>query len=172
MNIQRRINTVIDNLIIQDYILFGSVFVLFLLFMILAIVFRKRKKISFFLVTSALLIFFLGPTLGYMQMHKFLFKNEVKLISEKKLEFTKAIVIKGSLKNLSDRDFSACKITATAYIKTSNEYKNYILRLKPIQKSSIVEEDIKKDQSKEFKMFVEPFVYNKEYDIGLEASCK
>ncbi|MCW8837659.1 MAG: DUF2393 domain-containing protein [Thiovulaceae bacterium] len=172
MNVQGRINSVVDSLIVQDYILFGSVFILFLLFMILAIILRNKKKTSVLLVILALSVFFLGPTVGFVQMHKFLFKNEVQLVSEKKLEFTKAIVIQGLIKNLSNKNLNECKIIATAYKKTSNEFKNYIFRLKPIQKSSIVEVDLKIGQSKDFKMFIEPFVYNKDYEVGLEASCR
>lgn len=74
--------------------------------------------------------------------------------------------------NSSKLNFKSCRIVATAYRKTPNEYKNYILRLKPLQKSSIVIQDIKKDEIKEFKMFIEPFTYTKEYEVNLESSCK
>lgn len=167
-----KINAVLDSLITQDYILFASVFVLFLAFMILAILLRDKKNISRLIVTLAFLILILGPTVGYIQMHKYLFKNNVELLREQKLEFTKAIVVEGKLTNSSNMNFKSCRIIATAYRKTSNEYKNYILRLKPIQKSSIVIEDVEKNQVKEFKMFIEPFVYTKEYEVNLEASCK
>lgn len=166
------IDAVLDALIVQDYILFGSVFVLFIVLMILAVLLRNKKSVSRLIATLSFLILFLGPTIGYIQMHKYLFKNEVELVSEQKLEFTKAIVVHGKITNASKKDFKRCVITATAYKKTSNEYKNYILRLKPIRKSSIVERDIQKDQVIEFKMFIEPFTYSNDYEVDLEASCK
>ncbi|WP_373071459.1 DUF2393 family protein [Sulfurimonas sp.] len=169
---RKNIDAIIDNLIVQDYILFASVFILFIVLMILGVILRAKKNVSRLIVSIAFLILLLGPTLGYIEMHKFLFKNHVELLREQKLEFTKAIVVEGKITNGSEVDFYACKIIATAYRKTPNEYKNYILRLKPIQISSIVIQDIQKNQTKEFKMFIEPFSYSNEYEVGLEASCK
>jgi hypothetical protein len=64
----------IDNLILQDYILFGSVFILFVLFIILAIVLRKKLGLAIFFILLSICILFLGPTVGYIQMHKYLLK--------------------------------------------------------------------------------------------------
>jgi len=169
---KHKINAILDSLIVQDYILFASVFVLFIMLMFFAVFLRRKKNISRLLASSSFLILILGPTLGYIQMHKYLFKNGVELINEKKLEFTKAIVIQGKITNDSENDFYQCNIVATAYRKTSNGLKNYVLRLKPIKKSSIVLEDIRISETKEFKMFIEPFEYKYDYEVGLEASCK
>ncbi len=169
---KNKIDAILDALIVQDYILFGSVFVLFICLLILAILLKDRRKTSRFLATFAFLLLIFGPTLGYIEMHKYLFKNYVELVSEQKLVFTNAIVVKGKVTNNSKVNFSSCRITATAYQKTAKEYKNYILRLKPIQKSSIILQDVPKDQTKEFKMFIEPFYYSKDYSVELASSCK
>lgn len=169
---KEKINEVVNNLIIQDYILFGSAFILFLVFMIFAIIVKEKKKISMLLVIIAFIVFFFVPTVGFVQMHNYLFKNSLELVSEKKLEFTKAIVIYANLTNLSKRVFRECKIDATAYIKTPNKYKNYILRLKPIAKSSIVTSSIDINQTKEIKMFIEPFLYDGDYEIQIESDCR
>ena len=167
-----KINSIIDALIVEDYILFISIFILFITLIIFAILIRDKQSKSIILIIFAFLIITLGPTVGYSQMHKFLFKSELELVSEKKLEFTKAIVVHGKVRNISKRDFQSCKITATAYKKSSNELKNYILKLKPIQNSSIVQYDIFQNQIREFKMFIEPFVYTKDYEVTLKVSCK
>ena len=167
-----KINAVLDALIVQDYILFASVFVLFICLLILAILLKDRRIISRFLATFAFLLLIFGPTFGYIVMHKYLFKNYIELVSQQKLVFTNAIVVKGKVTNNSKVNFSHCKITATAYKKTPSEYKNYILRLKPIQKSSIILQDVPKDQTKEFKMFIEPFTYTKDYTVELQSSCR
>ena len=169
---KEKINAVVNSLIVQDYILFGSTFILFLVLMVLAILLREKRWLSRIVATIAFLIFILGPSVGYVQMHNYIFKHELSLSSEQKLEFTKAIVVHGVIKNLSKKDFSECRVTAKAYRKTPNRYKNYILRLKPIQKSSIIIKDIKKDQTKEFKMFIEPFSYTKDYEVGLGSDCR
>jgi len=167
-----KIQNFIDGLIPYDYILFGSVLALFVLFIVLAILLRKKIALAVFLVLLAFATFLLGPTLGYVAMHKFLFKNHTELISQKKLNFSQAVVVKGKITNDSNFDFKSCRITASAYKVTSNKYKNYIYKLKPFKKMSISEEDIKKGETREFKIIVEPFTYKRDYNISLGANCK
>jgi hypothetical protein len=167
-----KITAFIDGLIVYDYILFGSVFALFLLFIILAIVTRKKVGLAVFLTLFSFVLLFLGPIVGYVQMHKFLFKNSTKLVSQKKLNFTQAVVVKGTLKNESKFDFKVCKITASAYKVSGNAIKDKIFPLNPFKKMSILEYDIVKDELREFKIIVEPFTYTKDYNISIGASCK
>ena len=155
-----------------DYILFGVSFFLFILFIILALLLRKRLKTALFLVLFGFAILLLAPTLGSMQMHKYLFKNSVELISQKKLHFVEAVVVKGAITNESKLDFVTCKITANVYKVTKNKYKNYLLQFKPFQKVSILEHNISKGQTKEFKIIIEPFRYKKDYNISLEGDCR
>lgn len=155
-----------------DYILFGSVFIIFILFIILAIVLHRKIGLAIFLIIFAFATLFLGPSIGYIQMHKFLYKNSVTLESQKKLNFTQAIVLKGSLKNESKFDFQNCTITASVYKVTNNKYKNLLMPFKPFQKMTMLEENIPKGTVREFKMFIEPFTYSKEYNISIGASCK
>lgn len=169
MNIN--IDEFIDNLIIYDYILFGSVFVIFILFIILAIVLRKKIGLAILFMLLAFIILILAPTLGYIQMHKYLFKNTTKITSQKKLEFTKAAVVTGLLINESKFNFSSCKIVASAYKVSKNEYRNYILKFKPFKKMSITEEDIRRGEKRDFKIIIEPFTYSKDYNISVNADC-
>ena len=171
-NLKLQLKEFINGLILYDYILFGAVLVLFVLFIVLAILLRRKLGVAIFLVLLAFATFLLGPTVGYVAMHKFLFKNETELISQKKLNFSEAVIVKGRVKNSSRFDFKLCKITAEAYRVTPNKYKNYIYKLKPFQKMSIVEKDIKKGEVRNFKIIVEPFTYKKDFNISLEASCK
>ena len=162
----------INNLIVYDYILFGSVFILFILFIILSIVLRKKMGLAIFLILLAFIILILGPTIGYIQMHKYLFKNTTKLISQKKLKFTQAVVLKGSLTNESKFNFESCKIEASAYKVSGNKYKDYILQFKPFKKMSMYEYNIEIGQTREFKLIIEPFTYSKDYNISVKGSCK
>ena len=172
MAIKEKITAFINELIIYDYILFGSVFALFLLFIILAIVLRKRVALSIFLLLFSFSILTLGPTLGYIKMHEYLYKNSTKLVSQKRLSFTPAVVVHGTITNESKFDFGSCQITASAYKSSRNIIKKYIYPLKPLKKTSILEENILKDETKEFKIIVEPFTYKKDYNISIKASCK
>ncbi|MEA1956122.1 MAG: DUF2393 family protein [Campylobacterota bacterium] len=162
----------IDNLITYDYILFGSVFVIFIIFIILAIILRKKLGLAIFLVLIAFSTLLIGPTIGYIQLHKYLFKNTITMTSQKKLEFTQALIVNGTLTNESKFNFEQCKIKASIYKITTNEYKNYLMKFKPFKKMSIYEEDIKIGETINFKMIVEPFTYSKKYDISLKGDCK
>jgi len=169
---REKITAFIDSLIIYDYILFGSTFLLFLLLIVLAIVIRRRLKTALFLIFFAFLLITVGVFEGYIVMHKFLYKNSIKITYEKKLNFTKAVVLKGVLLNESKFDFRMCEISAKAYKNSTNSIKNKIYSLKPFQNMSILEYDIKKGAKREFKIIVEPFVYSKKYNIVVEADCR
>lgn len=167
-----KINAFLDSLITYDYVLFGSTFALFILLIILGLVLRKKIGLAVFLITLAFLILILAPSVGYIQMHKYLFKNSVELTKQKKLEFTEAIVVKGTLFNESKRNFTSCKITANVHKVSKNKYKNYLWQFKTIKKMSIIEEDIPKGETRHFKIIVEPFRYSRDYNITLGGKCK
>jgi len=172
MSVTEKITAFLDELIKYDYILFGAVFTLFILFIILAIVLRKKVAISIFFIIFSFVILILGPTLGYIKMHEYLYKNSCELVSQKRLSFTPAIVVNGTITNESKLDFKSCKITASVYKSSKNIIKKYIYPLKPFKKMSILQENILKGETQKFKIIVEPFTYKKDYNISIKASCK
>ena len=169
---KHKITAFLHGLITYDYILFGGVLILFLFLMVLAILLRKRLGLSIFIILLSFGVLFAGPTVGYVKLHEFVFKNEVTLLSQKKLSFTPAIVIKGSLKNNSKKDFKSCKISASVHKVSKNKLKSYLYKFKTIKKMSILEFNIKQNETRAFKMIVEPFSYTRDYNISLKASCK
>ena len=172
MALKQKITEFVAELIPYDYILFGSVFSLFILFIILGILLRNRLLLALFFVLLGFSMLLLGPTLGYIKIHEYLFKNSVTLISQKKLTFTPALVVKGKVTNESKKRFRSCKVTAGVYKVTSNKLKNYVKKLKPFKKMSILLENIEVSQTKEFKMIIEPFTYERDYNISLGADCR
>jgi len=169
---KHKITAFIDGLISYDYFLFGGVLFLFLLLMVLAILLRKKVGLSIFIILLSFGVLFAGPTVGYVKLHEYIFKNEVILLSQKKLSFTPAIVIKGSIENSSKQDFQRCKISADVHKVSKNKLKNYFYKFKIIKKMSILEFDIKQNEKRDFKMIIEPFSYRRDYNISLKASCK
>lgn len=165
------ISKFINNLIAYDYVLFGSLFVLFIIFVSVGIILRRKTLLAIFIIVFAFITLFAGSIFGYIEMHQYFFKNETTIISQKKLSFTKAVVVYAKLKNTSDRDFKSCKITATAYKVSNNEIKNYLLKFKPIIKMSILENDILKGQEREVKFIIEPFTYTNDYNVSIGADC-
>jgi len=170
--ITNKLSSFIDNLIPYDYILFGASFSLFILFIILGIILRNKTFIAiiFFILAFSIIIF--GPTLGYIKMHEYLFKNEISIVSQKKLTFTKAVVIKAKLTNLSKHNFELCKISIKAYKVSGNSIKDYIYQFKPFKKMSIIEHNIAKGSSTDIKAILEPFTFSKDYNLSIKASCR
>ena len=169
---KEKITAFIDSLILYDYILFGGSFFLFLLFLILALILRRKTNIASFFALLAFLVLFILPTYGYIELHNYLFKHSTKIISQKRLQFCDAIVVRGSLTNESQRDFKECKITANVHKASKNKYKNMVYQFKTIKKMSILKEDIRKGETTTFKILVEPFTYKKDYNISIGAKCR
>ena len=168
-----KITAFINQLLIYDYALFGGVILLFILFLILAILLRKKVGLSITLVLLSFAILTLGPTLGYIQLHNFLFKTTTNLAEIKALEFSQAIVIKGEVTNASNQELSTCKITANMFKVSDNQYLNMLYPLNPFKKMSIVKDvNLSKGESYGFKMIVEPFTYSKDYNVSIGVKCR
>lgn len=169
---KEKLTAFIAGLIPYDYALFGAVFLLFLLFIILGLLLRRKLLLALFFILLGFTTLIAGPIVGYIQLHNYLFKNSVELVSQKRLQFSEAVVVHGKLTNESKRDFKECTITASAYSVTKNKYKNYLKKFKPFKKMSIVEKDIAKSQTRDFKIIVEPFRHRGDYNISLGADCR
>lgn len=166
------ISKYLSELVVYDYILFGSLLFIFILFIIIGIILRHRVGIALFFIFFAFIELIVGSTYGYLKMHEYIFKNETSIVSQKKLTFTQAIVLYGVVKNISEKKFSSCKVSAKVYKVSQNEIKNYLLQFKPIDKMSIIESDIVAGEEREIKMIIEPFTYAYEYNISIGADCR
>lgn len=167
-----KITAFLHNLIMYDYVLFGAIFLLFLLLITLSIVVRRNVSLSIFLALLSFVLLFSGPFVGYVQMHKYLFKNSTQLVESKKLTFVDALVVYGTITNESKFDFSECKITASTYKVSGNILKDFLFTLNPFKKVSMYEHNITKGQQREFKLIVEPFTYSKDFNVSIGANCK
>jgi hypothetical protein len=167
-----KITTFLNGLITYDYMLFGIVFTIFLLLIILGIVQRRKIVLALSFILLSFIILSVGSIVGYIQMHNYLFKNTSSITSQKKLTYTKAVVVYGVVKNISKFDFKSCKITASAYKVSGNSFKDYLFKFNPFKKMSILENDILKGQEREFKIIIEPFIYSQDYNISIGANCR
>ncbi|MDX1295040.1 MAG: DUF2393 family protein [Sulfurimonadaceae bacterium] len=167
-----RIAAFIDQLALHDYILFGASLLLFVLFLILAVVLRKKTAASVTLVLLAFAALLLGPTVGYMQLNGFIYKHTTEITEVKALEFSDALVVRGTVTNLSKRDFNQCQITAGVYKVAHNPVLDTLFQLNPFKKGTILEPSIAKGEVRTFKLFVEPFHYTKDYNVSIGATCR
>lgn len=155
-----------------DYLILGGSLLLFLLFLILALLLRTKRMLSLLLIFLAFAIIILLPTLGSQKLHDVIFKHTLSINEVRKLEFSEALVVKGLFENNSTLTFNACTLTAEVYKVTGNSMLDIISPLNPFQKGSIVLEDISPGQKADFKIFVEPFTYTDEYNISTGARCR
>jgi len=167
-----KITAFIDSLGSYDYALFGGTFVVFILLIFLTILLRRRIILALLLFLISFSSLFLVPTIGRKYMYDYLYANSVEIISQKRLHYSDAIVVKGKLKNISDRNFKICKINIKVHKVSTNKLRNLMFQFKHIQQLTIYEEDIVKDEEIKFKAIIEPFKYKKDYNLTIEASCK
>ncbi len=170
---KEKLTAFIGQLTIYDYTLFGAVIFLFILLLILAIVVRRKTALAILLIVLAFLLLLLGPTVGYMKLHQFLYKTQTQLTEVKALEFSQALVLKGNVHNLSKRHLSTCNITAKIFKVSGNPYLDMLYPLNPFKKMSILKDvNLSSGERYEFKMIVEPFTYTKEYNLSIGAQCQ
>jgi hypothetical protein len=155
-----------------DYLLLGGIVIIFLIILILGIVLRKKNTLSIFLVIFSFIFLLSAPIAGYFKMHELLYKHTINIKSQKKLTFSKAVVIYGTIINESKLNFKSCTIKASIFKKDSNKIKNFLYQLKPFKKRSVTEKNISKKQTRKFKIIIEPFLYEKEYDFSVGAICR
>ncbi|MBU0631521.1 DUF2393 domain-containing protein [bacterium] len=169
---KNRILAFLEGLTNYDYALFGGIFILFLLLLVITLLLRKKHIISTIMLVLSALTLFVGPVVGYIELHKILYKNSCVVTDSKELTFTPAVVVTGTITNESKRDFSTCTISANLYKVSGNVIINKLFMLNPFKKMSIVENNILKDETRAVKIIVEPFNYSKEYNISLGADCR
>ena len=170
---KEKITDFIHHLLIYDYLLFGGVALLFILLLIVAILLRRKLAVAISLVVFAFILLIAGPIIGYLQLHHYLFKHKIVLEETKALEFTEALLIRGSIENLSKRPFQECTIKAGVYKVTPYKWINPVYPYIPFKKGALhLSRTINPGESAPFKLFVEPFRYTKDYNITVKADCR
>lgn len=170
---KERVIDFIHRLLVYDYLLFGGIALLFILLMVMAVFFRHRTALAVTIVVISFIVLTVGPVVGYIQLHKYLFMNTVTVTEVKKLEFTEALLIRGSINNRSKRSFQECTLQSGVYKVTHNRYIDPLYPFIPFKKESMsLNAPIKSGESKTFKLFVEPFRYTKDFNITIKAECR
>ncbi len=168
-----KILSFIDQLLLYDYLLFGGIILVFILLLILAIVLRHRIVLAIVLVFIAFGILTAGSFAGYKMLHHYLFSNTITLTEVKALEFTEALLIKGDLNNTSKRPFKECKLSAGVYKVTHNRYVDRVYPYLPFRHASLtLKQPLKPGETESFKLFVEPFRYNHDFNVTIKADCR
>lgn len=162
----------VESFHMYDYVLFGVSGGLFLLLLFLAILLRNKIGLSLLFVLLSFIVLIAGPIMGYKYIHESIYKTKISELTIKKLEFSQALVIKGTITNLGKESFKKCKVSSSAYKGPTNFLEELVFPLKPFVKRSIIkEENIDINDSIDFKILLEPFTYSNEYNISLKVDC-
>lgn len=169
---KERIIEFIHDLTNYDYILFAALFVIFLLLLISTLLLRKKRFLGSFMLLLSLAVLFIGPVVGYIQLHEYLYKNSSKITNIKALEFTPALVVIANMTNESQRDFSTCKINVNIFKVAHNQLLDAIFPFNPFQTMQVIETNILKGETRDLKIIVEPFTYKQDYNVSLDTDCR
>jgi hypothetical protein len=163
----------IQMLSLYDYLLFGGILFFFLLFLILAILLHHKLKTAIVLILMAFLLITVAPFVGYMLLHKTLYKHTITLTTVQDLEFTDALLVRGDINNTSNQTFKECAITfaiaKTSTIKPLNSIYPYI----PFRTQKLIlKGPLKSKESRSFKLLIEPFNYPKKFSVTARGQCR
>ena len=160
-------------LTMYDYGGFAVVFMLFILFLVLALIARKRVLLSILLILLAFGALFAGPYVVYTFVHSTLYKSSAKVTTAKKLHYTKTLVVKGEIHYLGKVDATRCKVRAKVFKKGGGNFvKSFANTIKPYKtRSTDVNKSFTKGATIPFKILVEPFKYEGDFNITLQTEC-
>ncbi len=161
------------NLGLYDYIGFGIVGVVFLLFFILSFILLFKKPTIGVLL---LLFTFALPPLGVYGVHtllqKTIRKSKLTIKKIKPLHFTNALLVIGKIDNLSKREFKKCYIEFIITRKSKSRFKSFLYRLKPIATRTIyIHRSIKAKSSYNFKKILDDTIYRKNDKLFGKIAC-
>ena len=171
--LKQRLTDYTDSLTMYDYTAFGWLLFLLVVLILLAILSSKKKpKLATLLIFFTFILMFTAPIGIKIFLDKSVRKVEIQEQNNTHLNFSKALVVTGELHNFGKIDMTKCYIKTKILKKADNKYLNILYTLKPIrQRTTILDENLTKNSSKELKVVFKNFNYKKEYRVTLDAEC-
>jgi len=168
-----RIIDFLHTLTLYDYLLFGGILFFFLFLLILSILLRHKQTLAISLVLVAFITLLTAPIGGYIALHAIVFKYSVKLTTVKDLTYTNALLVKGDINNTSQQTFKECTllvgVSKISKIKPLNKLYPYL----PFRRQTItVSGPIKPNDSRPFKLLLQPFHYTKRHSVTVIGLCR
>ena len=170
---KKHVIELLHTLSLYDYLLFGGIIFLFLLFLILSILFRHKQTLAISLVLLAFISLLVAPIGGYIALHALMYKHTVTLTTVKDLTFTDALLIKGDINNTSNQTFKECTlyvgVSKISPIKPLNKIYPYL----PFRRQTItIKGPIEVNSSETFKLLIQPFHYTKRHSVTVIGQCR
>lgn len=156
---------------VYDFAFLGAFFLLFLLFFLLAILFRKNILLFLLFLLMSLSTLGVSPFIINSLVDGYINKFEVVYKNNRELNFFDGILISGTLMNKGRVDFKRCVFEVILYSPASNALKESANKLKPLlKKEFILEGPIKQGESKDFRYLIEGVSF-KNYERDVSIRC-
>jgi len=167
-------NNFLAQLHTYDYYAFIWIALVFIILLILSIVMmRKNTTMAVLVMILSFIILIAGPFASFYLIHNFVYKTDVQVDMIRKLEYSKSLVVKGTLINRGIEDFGTCTINAKVIKTGQNFLKNFISTIKPVKRKNIfVEKKIVPGGIHMFNFIIEPYTYGGDFNVTLKANCK
>jgi hypothetical protein len=153
-----------------DYAAIGwSIFLSFLI-MILGATLKKRGLSYFFLFLGMLTLFFAPPALKIL-LDDYLRKSVVTIDRVKRLVYSHALLVEGTIRNAGKVDFSRCDLVLSVYRpnKTLGAWTPWIkplrVAIRPFDKP------LTKGEDQPFKIIVDDFPALQDFNVSLIGRC-
>ncbi len=172
-NLKQRLTDYTDSFTMYDYAAFGWLLFLLAVLILLALLYSKKKpKLAASLIFFTFTLMLTAPMGIKIFLDSTIRKVDVHDQNHTLLNFSKALVVTGNLKNLGKIDIKKCYIQTKILKETENKYLNILYNLKPIRKrTTILDENISQNSTKELKIVFEKFNYQKAYRVTQFAEC-
>lgn len=156
-----------------DYVAYAWLILLFFITILLATVLSKKVPIlSLLLLIISLSLLFIGPFVLKHYLDKTLRPVQLQTTQIQKLNFSDTLIVAGDITNLSKRKLSICTIHVEVVKKGKNSLQNFLNKLKPIRKKSILLKDsLDTNSTQDFKVVFDNFRYQKKFDVSIGSSC-
>jgi len=163
----------LHHLTIYDYFAYSMVGVFFLFsFLIFIMIAKKRLGLGFLWLFLSIMIVLVSPIFIKIYFDKSVKKVEIFDKKVTQLKFAKMLIIKGKIKNKAKIDFKKCRIITKIVKIDKNKYKNMLNSLKPKRYLSILlEGELKKNESKPFKLVFKKFQPKFKYKTEVYGEC-
>ncbi len=161
-----------NTLSVYDYVGFFLTLFLFFLFLILALILRRRTLLALSLVIVGFTFFFAGPVMAHLLVKNSVFKSKAELTEKKQLYYSDTLILRGMLHYVGKKNANHCEIDVAIYKKGPNVVKDFVYSLKAFRKGSKrIDKVFEPGESVDFKIVIEPFNYQGDYNITVDSGC-
>jgi hypothetical protein len=156
-----------------DYVAFGWLVLFIVMLLIFGLLFSKKKpKLAIVMIFTSFILLFIAPIGLKIILDKTVRHVEVLDQNHTFLNFSKALVVTGNIKNLGKIDLRRCYIQTKILKQSDNKYLDLLYNIKPLRQRTIVlDKNITQKDTNEFKVVFEKFNNSKKYKLAINAEC-